>query len=91
MCLFEGESKCNEERRRTLTDIASRKNKQDQYVPQCKSDGAFNEVQCHNATGYCWCVTTTGKPIPGSSVQGSVQGSAINCQNQSGQFLDIIY
>lgn len=27
------------------------------------------QVQCHTLTGYCWCVTTDGKPVSGSSVQ----------------------
>ena len=26
------------------------------------------QVQCHTLTGYCWCVTTDGKPVSGSSV-----------------------
>lgn len=27
------------------------------------------QVQCHTLTGYCWCVTSDGKPVSGSSVQ----------------------
>lgn len=26
------------------------------------------QVQCHTLTGYCWCVTSDGKPVSGSSV-----------------------
>ena len=40
------------------------------YIPKCKSDGSFDEVQCHTGTGYCWCVSHDGKPLPGSSVHG---------------------
>jgi len=40
-------------------------------VPRCRTeDGAYTDEQCHNATGYCWCVTDDGKPIPGSSTHG---------------------
>ena len=30
------------------------------YVPQCKENGEFSQIQCHE--GYCWCVDRqTGK------------------------------
>ena len=40
------------------------------YVPQCKKDGSFEEVQCHYSTGYCWCVDTQGWEIKGTKVRG---------------------
>ncbi|XP_022253678.1 SPARC-related modular calcium-binding protein 1-like [Limulus polyphemus] len=46
--------------------------KQDQsavFKPQCKEDGSFMEVQCHQLSGYCWCVDDHGKPLSGSSVK----------------------
>ncbi|XP_023340076.1 SPARC-related modular calcium-binding protein 2 isoform X2 [Eurytemora carolleeae] len=39
------------------------------FVPDCLSDGSYNEVQCHKGTGYCWCVNDAGKPVPGTSVR----------------------
>ncbi|KAF8788527.1 SPARC-related modular calcium-binding protein like [Argiope bruennichi] len=39
------------------------------FVPECKEDGSYAEVQCHVSTGYCWCVDEAGKPIRGSSIQ----------------------
>ncbi|CAL1296839.1 unnamed protein product [Larinioides sclopetarius] len=39
------------------------------FVPECKADGSYAEVQCHVSTGYCWCVDEAGKPIRGSSIQ----------------------
>lgn len=39
------------------------------FVPECQADGNYVEVQCHKGTGYCWCVTDEGKPVPGSSVR----------------------
>lgn len=41
------------------------------FVPECREDGGYKQVQCHQGTGYCWCVTEEGKPVPGSSVQHS--------------------
>ncbi|XP_039287273.1 SPARC-related modular calcium-binding protein 1 [Nilaparvata lugens] len=33
----------------------------------CLPDGRFAPVQCHPGTGYCWCVTPNGKPIPNTT------------------------
>ncbi|GFG37680.1 hypothetical protein Cfor_12164, partial [Coptotermes formosanus] len=41
------------------------------FVPTCLDDGTFAPVQCHPETGYCWCVTPAGRPIPKSSVRHS--------------------
>ncbi|XP_059369842.1 SPARC-related modular calcium-binding protein 1-like [Carassius carassius] len=38
------------------------------FIPECKADGTFTEVQCHNQTGYCWCSSPDGIPVSGSSV-----------------------
>lgn len=41
-------------------------------VPDCDpfNPHKFSSVQCHNSTGYCWCVDPTdGKPIPNTSVR----------------------
>lgn len=64
-----GETKCQEERRTAKFELLQRPG-QDIYIPECKADGSFMETQCHNGTGYCWCVSSDGKPIPGSSVEG---------------------
>ncbi|GFU06450.1 SPARC-related modular calcium-binding protein 1 [Nephila pilipes] len=37
------------------------------FVPSCKEDGSYDVVQCHDSTGYCWCVDDDGKPVRGSS------------------------
>ena len=39
------------------------------FVPVCRSDGSYVEVQCFYGTGYCWCVNQEGKPEPGTSIQ----------------------
>ena len=34
------------------------------YIPQCDDNDSFSAVQCHESTGYCWCVNTkTGRPV----------------------------
>lgn len=37
--------------------------------PECRSDGTYAPVQCHVETGYCWCVTPQGRPIPDTSTK----------------------
>ena len=39
------------------------------FVPVCKQDGSYVEVQCYYGTGYCWCVNQEGTPVPGTSVK----------------------
>lgn len=40
------------------------------FIPQCASNGLYEEVQCHKPTGYCWCVQPrSGRPIPSSATQ----------------------
>ncbi|XP_078007620.1 SPARC-related modular calcium-binding protein 1 isoform X2 [Phascolarctos cinereus] len=62
-----GQSKCRQERAQALEQ--AKKPQEAVFVPECNEDGSFTQVQCHTYTGYCWCVTTDGKPISGSSVQ----------------------
>ncbi|XP_002734929.1 uncharacterized protein LOC100329048, partial [Saccoglossus kowalevskii] len=31
------------------------------YVAQCKQDGRFEPLQCHQSTGFCWCVDDNGE------------------------------
>ncbi|XP_023315420.1 SPARC-related modular calcium-binding protein 1 isoform X3 [Trichogramma pretiosum] len=35
----------------------------------CRPDGSYAPVQCHQSTGYCWCVTAQGRPIPDTTVR----------------------
>jgi uncharacterized lipoprotein YbaY len=47
------------------------------FTPNCKSDGSFEEKQCHGSTGYCWCVdTTSGVEIKGTR-KGPGQGQVL--------------
>uniref|UniRef100_A0A3Q2SVY7 SPARC related modular calcium binding 1 n=1 Tax=Fundulus heteroclitus TaxID=8078 RepID=A0A3Q2SVY7_FUNHE len=65
-CRDAGQSKCHVERNQALEQ--ARRPQESMFVPECNEDGTFAQVQCHTLTGYCWCVTTDGKPVSGSSV-----------------------
>ncbi|XP_035466534.1 SPARC-related modular calcium-binding protein 1 isoform X2 [Scophthalmus maximus] len=62
-----GQSKCRVERNQALEQ--ARRPQESMFIPECNEDGTFAQVQCHTLTGYCWCVTSDGKPVSGSSVQ----------------------
>ncbi|XP_037341660.1 SPARC-related modular calcium-binding protein 1 isoform X5 [Pungitius pungitius] len=61
-----GQSKCRVERNQALEQ--GRRPQEALFIPECNDDGTFTQVQCHTLTGYCWCVTSDGKPVSGSSV-----------------------
>ncbi|XP_078133188.1 SPARC-related modular calcium-binding protein 1 isoform X3 [Sander vitreus] len=61
-----GQSKCRVERNQALEQ--GRRPQNTMFIPECNEDGTFAQVQCHTLTGYCWCVTSDGKPVSGSSV-----------------------
>uniref|UniRef100_A0A8C1KPI5 SPARC related modular calcium binding 1 n=1 Tax=Cyprinus carpio TaxID=7962 RepID=A0A8C1KPI5_CYPCA len=62
-----GQTKCQTERIQALEQ--AKRPQESIFIPECNDDGTFAQVQCHTLTGYCWCVTTDGKPVSGSSVQ----------------------
>ncbi|KAI1895225.1 hypothetical protein AGOR_G00104120 [Albula goreensis] len=61
-----GQSKCRVERSQALEQ--AKRPQESIFIPECNDDGSFAQVQCHTLTGYCWCVTSDGKPVSGSSV-----------------------
>ncbi|XP_063764403.1 SPARC-related modular calcium-binding protein 1 isoform X2 [Eleginops maclovinus] len=58
---------CDQERQSALDD--ARQNPREAiFIPDCGPGGLYKAVQCHQSTGYCWCVLVdTGRPIPGTS------------------------
>lgn len=60
------QSKCAVERSQALE--LARRPQESIFIPECNEDGTFAQVQCHTLTGYCWCVSSDGKPVSGSSV-----------------------
>ncbi len=61
------ENRCEEERAHAMK--TSEESGFPIFVPVCRPDGSYVEVQCHMETGYCWCVDREGKPEQGSSVR----------------------
>lgn len=44
----------------------------DRFVPRCKFDGSFEEVQCHSSTGPCWCVDRDGNELSSTATNRTV-------------------
>ncbi|VDM48729.1 unnamed protein product [Toxocara canis] len=56
---------------------AEKLNSSEIFIPECNaSDGSYANVQCHKSTGYCWCVTRMGRPLPSTSIR----NARPNCQ-----------
>merc|ERR1712212_1417645 len=48
------------------------------FVPKCKSNGHFEEKQCHSSTGACWCVESkSGEEVVGTRRNA---GEQVNCE-----------
>ena len=43
----------------------------DFFVPKCKTDGRFEEMQCWASQNYCFCVNSNGTEIEGTRIYGS--------------------
>ncbi|VIO98996.1 Thyroglobulin type-1 repeat family protein [Brugia malayi] len=60
--------RCQLERAYQLKLAAEKMNSSEVYVPECNAtDGSYATIQCHKSTGYCWCVTRIGRPLPSTS------------------------
>uniref|UniRef100_A0A674IHU2 SPARC related modular calcium binding 1 n=1 Tax=Terrapene triunguis TaxID=2587831 RepID=A0A674IHU2_9SAUR len=69
---------CEQERLEALEEI-QRHQQEGTFVPECEGDGTYKPVQCHQATGYCWCMQAdTGRPVPGTSTR-----SVSNCESDA--------
>ncbi|XP_052276093.1 SPARC-related modular calcium-binding protein 1-like isoform X4 [Dreissena polymorpha] len=69
-------TKCTQEKAEALTSVAE--GVENVFVPECNADGTFNEVQCHSASGFCWCVYQDGKPFPRTSTNSGTP----NCKSK---------
>ncbi|KAM6913010.1 SPARC-related modular calcium-binding protein 1 isoform 3-T3 [Xenentodon cancila] len=60
---------CDQEKQNAL-DEARQSPHKPIFIPDCGPGGLYKAVQCHQSTGYCWCVLVdTGRPIPGTSTR----------------------
>ncbi|KAF2980104.1 hypothetical protein EK904_009540 [Melospiza melodia maxima] len=56
---------CDQERQSALEE-ARQNPREGIVIPECAPGGLYKPVQCHQSTGYCWCVLVdTGRPLPG--------------------------
>ncbi|XP_068710293.1 uncharacterized protein [Montipora foliosa] len=55
---------CERERKRAIT--MSSRSVVGMFVASCQPDGSFEQTQCHNATGFCWCVDDLGNELMGT-------------------------
>ena len=69
---FFAETSCQLERQMAKT-------MDDAFVPDCKQDGSYSDVQCFEHEGFakqCWCVTSDGQEIKGTRMS---DGQTPNC------------
>lgn len=60
---------CDQERQSALEE-ARQNPREGIVIPECAPGGLYKPVQCHQSTGYCWCVLVdTGRPVPGTSTR----------------------
>ncbi|XP_012415488.1 SPARC-related modular calcium-binding protein 1 [Trichechus manatus latirostris] len=60
---------CDQERQSALEE-AQQNPREGIVIPECAPGGLYKPVQCHQSTGYCWCVLVdTGRPLPGTSTR----------------------
>ncbi|XP_039895589.1 SPARC-related modular calcium-binding protein 1-like [Simochromis diagramma] len=63
---------CQRERASLLSQTRQAR-EDERFIPECTADGRYSPVQCHTATGYCWCVRVdTGRPRPGTSARNQI-------------------
>ncbi|XP_070762712.1 SPARC-related modular calcium-binding protein 1-like [Enoplosus armatus] len=63
---------CERERVSLLSQMRSAR-QEERFIPECTADGRYSPVQCHAATGYCWCVRVdSGRPLPGTSARNRI-------------------
>ncbi|XP_053278832.1 SPARC-related modular calcium-binding protein 1 [Pleuronectes platessa] len=63
---------CERERAALLSQMLSAW-QEERFIPECTADGRYSSVQCHTATGYCWCVRVeSGRPLSGTSARNRI-------------------
>jgi len=40
------------------------------FVPECETDGEYKSTQCHESSGFCWCVDAGGYELPRTRIRG---------------------
>ncbi|KAJ7381089.1 hypothetical protein OS493_004687 [Desmophyllum pertusum] len=53
----------------------------ERFVPQCKFDGSYEEIQCQNSTGLCWCVDLDGNKLSSTATNETVTCPTIDAKS----------
>lgn len=69
-------TKCVESRQRLLRSPQ----RSGRYIPKCDQGGSYERVQCHSASGYCWCVGRNGMEWPGTRQRGGRPACEDTCK-----------
>ena len=67
-----------------LQEVINHSQDPDKSLPRCKYDGSYEEIQCHKATGKCWCVDGDGNILPSTATNKSV-----TCPSTTGESRDL--
>ena len=68
---------CEKERDRIVQE-SNRRPLVGKYIPQCDNNGGkYHKMQCHGATGFCWCVDSDEKEVAKTRVQGKPDCSLV--------------
>ena len=52
------------------------------FVPECTTDGKYENVQCHPSSGFCWCSDSDGHIYSGTKVRGKPDCSKLPGKTQ---------
>ncbi|XP_066044300.1 SPARC-related modular calcium-binding protein 1 isoform X2 [Chamaea fasciata] len=79
---------CDQERQSALEE-ARQNPREGIVIPECAPGGLYKPVQCHQSTGYCWCVLVdTGRPLPGTSTRYETPVCESNARSKSTEIDD---
>ncbi|XP_026526804.1 SPARC-related modular calcium-binding protein 1 [Notechis scutatus] len=79
---------CDQERQSALEE-AKQNPREGIVIPECAPGGLYKPVQCHQSTGYCWCVLVdTGRPLPGTSTRYETPVCESNARSRSPEIDD---
>ena len=49
------------------------------FIPLCDSNGYYLPLQCHQSSGYCWCVNKNGNMKSGTRTKGPIDCGKYSC------------
>ena len=69
-CTLAPVSSCVSEHLKSLSSSCPHFKATGRFFPNCKPDGGYEELQCNELYGVCWCVDKDGNEISGSRQNG---------------------